>query len=84
VAQVCQITGKRPRVGNTVSHANKKAKRRFNINLHDKRFWLEEQKRFVKLRVSVKGMRIIDKLGIEAVVKNIDKYCSKDNLWPLK
>ena len=71
MAQVCHITGKRPRVGNKVSHANKKAKRRFNINLHTKRFWLEEQKRFIKLHVSTQGMRIIDKLGIETVLENI-------------
>lgn len=74
MAQVCQITGKRPRIGNTVSHANKKAKRRFNINLHTKRFWLEEQKRFIKLRISTKGMRIIDKVGVEKVLENLKKY----------
>ena len=74
MAQVCHITGKRPRVGNTVSHANKKAKRRFNINLHSKRFWLAEQKRFIRLRVSTQGMRIIDKNGIEKVLENLTKY----------
>jgi large subunit ribosomal protein L28 len=74
MAQVCQVTGKRPRIGNTVSHANKKAKRRFNINLHSRRFWLEEQKRFIKLRVSIKGLRIIDKVGIEKVLKDLSKY----------
>lgn len=74
MAQVCQVTGKRPRVGNKVSHANKKAKRRFNINLHNKRFWLEEQKRFVRLKVSTKGLRIIDKVGVEEVLANLAKY----------
>jgi large subunit ribosomal protein L28 len=74
MSQVCQVTGKRPRIGNTVSHANNKAKRRFNINLHSKRFWLEEQKRFIKLRVSTQGIRIIDKFGIEKVLENIKKY----------
>lgn len=74
MSQICQVTGKRPRIGNTVSHANKKAKRRFNINLHSKRFWFEEQKRFVKLRVSTKGLRIIDKTGIENVLANISQY----------
>jgi len=74
MSQVCQVTGERPRIGNTVSHANKKAKRRFNINLHSKRFWLEEQKRFIKLRVSTQGIRIIDKFGIEKVLENIKKY----------
>lgn len=78
MAQVCRVTGKRPSVGHTVSHANKKAKRRFNINLHSKRFWLAEQKRFVKLRVSTQGMRVIDKIGIEKVLENIAKY--RDNI----
>lgn len=74
MAQVCQITGKKPRVGNKVSHSNIKSKRRFNINLHSKRFWLEDQKRFIKLKVSTQGIRIIDKLGIENVLGNINKY----------
>ncbi len=74
MAQVCHITGKRPSIGHTVSHANKKAKRRFNINLHSKRFWLEEQKRFIKLRVSTKGLRIIDKVGVEKALANLSKY----------
>ena len=78
MARVCHITGKYPRTGNTVSHANKKAKRRFDINLHSKRFWLEEQKRFVKLRVSARGLRIIDKVGIENVLDNLKKY--RDNI----
>jgi large subunit ribosomal protein L28 len=74
MAQVCMITGKRPSVGHTVSHANKKAKRRFNINLHTKRFWLENEKRFIKLRVTTRGMRTIDKFGLENVLANISKY----------
>ncbi|MDR1057413.1 MAG: 50S ribosomal protein L28 [Coxiellaceae bacterium] len=74
MTQICHITGKRPGVGHKVSHANKKAKRRFNINLHSKRFWLEEQKRFIKLRISTKGLRIIDKVGVENVLKNLVKY----------
>ncbi|MCL5261649.1 MAG: 50S ribosomal protein L28 [Gammaproteobacteria bacterium] len=74
MTQVCQITGKRPGIGNTVSHANNKTKRRFNINLHEKRFWLEEQKRFIKLRVSARGMRIIDKIGLEKVLANLADY----------
>ena len=77
MTQICQVTGKRPSMGNTVSHANKKAKRRFNINLHTKRFWLAEQKRFIKLRVTIKGLRIIDKLGIETVLENIAKHCKE-------
>lgn len=74
MSRICQITGKRPRVGHTVSHANNKTKRRFDINLHEKRFWLEEQKRFIKLRVSTRGMRTIDKLGLEQVLANLNKY----------
>lgn len=76
MAQVCQVTGKRPRVGNTVSHANKKAKRRFNINLQSKRFWLADEKRFIRLRVSTQGIRIIDKNGIETVLANLAKHRS--------
>lgn len=72
MARVCQVTGKRPLTGNNVSHANNKTKRRFNPNLQEHRFWLESEKRFVKLRVSTKGMRIIDKHGIEKVLKDIE------------
>jgi len=71
MSRVCQVTGKRPIVGNNVSHANNKTKRRFNPNLQEHRFWLESEKRYVKLRVSTKGMRIIDKYGIEQVLKDI-------------
>ena len=67
----CQVTGKKPRVGNNVSHANNKTKRRFLPNLHTHRFWVESRKCFVKLRVSAKGMRIIDKKGIDAVLEGI-------------
>lgn len=63
MSKVCQITGKRPMTGNNVSHANNKTKRRFLPNLHVHRFWLASQKRWVRLRVSAKGMRIIDRLG---------------------
>ncbi len=71
MSQVCQVTGKRPMVGHNVSHANNKTKRRFCPNLHHHRFWVESEKRFVKLRVSSKGMRIIDKCGIENVLADI-------------
>lgn len=71
MAKVCQVTGKRPITGNNVSHANNKTKRRFEPNLHYHRFWLESEKRFVRLRVSSKGMRIIDKLGLEKVLADI-------------
>ncbi|MGB9670139.1 MAG: 50S ribosomal protein L28 [Halothiobacillaceae bacterium] len=71
MSRVCQVTGKRPATGNNVSHANNKTRRRFLPNLHQHRFWLESEKRFVTLRVSSKGMRIIDKLGIEQVVADL-------------
>ncbi|MCD6061077.1 MAG: ribosomal protein [Moraxellaceae bacterium] len=71
MSKVCQVTGKRPIVGHNVSHSNIKTKRRFEPNLQYKRFWMESEKRFVRLRVSTKGMRIIDKLGVEAVVADL-------------
>ena len=69
--KVCQVTGKGPVTGNNVSHSNIKTKRRFLPNLHWHRFWVESEKRFVRLRVSTKGMRIIDKQGIDAVLADI-------------
>ena len=71
MSRVCQVTGKGPVTGNNVSHANNKTRRRFLPNLHTHRFWLEGEKRFVRLRVSSQGMRIIDKRGLEAVVADI-------------
>jgi len=71
MAKKCPLTGKGPMVGNNVSHANNKTKRRFLPNLQYKRFWLESEKRFVRIRISTRGMRIIDKHGIEAVLKDI-------------
>lgn len=71
MSRVCQVTGKRPVTGNNVSHSQIKTKRRFLPNLHSHRFWVEGEKRFVKLRVSSKGMRIIDKNGIESVLADI-------------
>ena len=71
MARVCTLTGKRPNVGNKVSHSNIKTKRRFEPNLHYHRFWVESEKRFVRLRVSSKGMRIIDKKGIDSVLADI-------------
>ena len=71
MARVCQVTGKRPVSGNNVSHAKNRTRRRFLPNLHQHRFWLPTQKRFVSLRVSTKGMRIIDKLGIEQVLEDM-------------
>jgi len=71
MSRVCQVTGKKPIVGNTVSHANNRRRRRFLPNLHKHRFWLESEQRFVSLRVSANGMRIIDKKGVEAIVAEI-------------
>lgn len=71
MAKVCQVTGKRPQTGNNVSHAHNKTRRRFLPNLQYKRFWLESEKRYVRLRVSHKGLRIIDKLGIDQVVADL-------------
>ncbi len=71
MSRVCMVTGKSPQVGNNVSHAKNRTKRRFNPNLHTHRFWVEAEKRFVKLRLSSKGMRIIDKVGIDQVLADI-------------
>lgn len=68
MSRVCQVTGKRPLTGHNVSHSNIKSKRRFLPNLQHHRFWVEDEKRFVRLRVSAKGMRIIDKKGINSVL----------------
>jgi len=71
MSRVCQVTGKRPVAGNNVSHAKNRTRRRFLPNLHSHRFWVESENRFVKLRVSAKGMRIIDKKGIDAVLVDV-------------
>jgi large subunit ribosomal protein L28 len=71
MSRVCQVTGKRPQSGNNVSHAKNRTRRRFLPNLHEHRFWVASEKRFVKLRVSAHGMRIIDKLGIDDVLADI-------------
>lgn len=71
MSRVCQVTGKRPSTGNTVSHANNKNRRRWLPNLHSHRFWLESEQRFVRLKLSTRGLRTIDKLGIEKVVADL-------------
>ena len=71
MARVCQVTGKKPMVGNNISHANNKTRRRFLPNLHTHRFWVESENRFVKLRLTTKGMRIIDKVGIDQVLTDM-------------
>jgi large subunit ribosomal protein L28 len=71
MSRVCQVTGKGPTTGNNVSHANNKTRRRFLPNLHYHRFWIESEKRWVRLRVSTQGMRLIDKLGIDRVLADL-------------
>ena len=71
MSRVCEITGKKPMFGNNVSHAHNKSRRRFNINLQKKKFWLPDEKRYVTLRISTRGMRVIDKKGITRVVKEL-------------
>lgn len=71
MSRVCQVTGKRPMVGNNVSHANNKTRRRFLPNLHNHRFWVESENRFVRLRLFTSGMRLIDKQGIEQVLADM-------------
>jgi len=71
MANVCMVTGKKPITGNNVSHANNRTRRRFCPNIHSHRFWVESENRFVKLKVSTKGMRTIDKNGIDAVLVNV-------------
>ena len=71
MSRVCQVTGKRPMTGNNVSHAQNKNKRRFMPNIRFHRFWVDSENRYVRLRVSSKGMKIIDKKGIDAVLKDV-------------
>ena len=71
MSRVCQVTGKGPITGNNVSHANNKTRRRFLPNLQHHRFWVESENRFVRLRLTAKGMRIIDKRGIETVLSEL-------------
>jgi len=71
MARVCQITGKKPMVGNNVSHANNRTKRRFLPNLQYRRFWVDSEKRWISLRISNAGLRLIDKKGIEVVLAEL-------------
>jgi large subunit ribosomal protein L28 len=77
MSRVCQVTGKHPITGNTVSHANNRKRRRFLPNLHTQRFWLEGEKRWVSLRVSTHAMRTIEKNGLEAVLKDLRRRGTK-------
>ena len=71
MSRVCDVTGKKPMFGNNVSHAHNKSRRRFNVNLQKKKFWLPDEKRYITLRVSTRGMRIIDKKGIRNVLNDL-------------
>ena len=77
MSKVCQVTGTRPQSGNNVSHANNRTRRRFLPNLQSKRFWLAAENRWVRLRVSMKGMRIIDKHGVDKVVADLREQGQK-------
>ena len=71
MSRVCEVTGRKPMFGNNVSHANNKSRRRFDINLHKKRFWLADENRWVTLNVSTQGLRLIDKIGIRKVLNRM-------------
>ena len=71
MSRVCDVTGKKPMFGNNVSHAHNKSRRRFNINLQKKKFWLPDENRYITLRISTRGMRVIDKKGITKGVKDL-------------
>ena len=71
MSKVCQVTGKKPMFGKNVSHANNKTRRKFNVNLQKKKFWLPEENRNITLRISMHGLRIINKKGITRVVKEM-------------
>ena len=77
MSKVCQVTGKGPVTGNNVSHSNIKTKRRFLPNLQSHRFWVESENRFVRLRISTKGMRIIDKKGLDTVLEEMRAHGEK-------
>ncbi len=77
MAKVCAVTGKKPMSGNNVSHANNKTRRRFEPNLHVKRFWVPSEKRWVKMKVSAKAIRIITKIGIDRVLADMRKRGQK-------
>ncbi len=84
MSKICQVTGKIPQSGNNVSHANNRTKRKFFPNLHTHKFWVESENKFVNLKVSAKGMRIIDKKGISEVLKEMRAKGQKFNLNSIK
>lgn len=84
MARVCQVTGKKPKVGNNVSHANNKTKRRQLPNLHRRRIWVETEQRWITLRLSAAGMRTVDKIGIDAVLVDMRARGEKVGRAPKK
>ena len=77
MAKVCEVTGKRTTSGNNVSHANNRTRRKFFPNSHTHRIWVESQNKYIKLRLSKKGLRTIDKLGIDHVLTNLKDFGEK-------
>ena len=77
MSRMCDVTGKKPMFGNNVSHAHNKSRRRFNINLQKKRFWLADESRYITLNVSTQGLRLIDKKGIRRVVNDLRAQVKK-------
>ena len=71
MSKICQVTGKKPMFGNNVSHANNKTRRKFNVNLQKKKFWLPEENRYITLRISMHGLRIINRKGITQVIREL-------------
>ena len=71
MSKICQITGKKPMFGNNVSHANNKTRRKFNVNLQKKKFWLPEENRYITLKISMHGLRIINRKGITNVIREL-------------
>lgn len=79
MANVCEVTGKKVMFGCNVAHSRRHTNRRFNANLHKKRFWVASENRFVKLKVSAKGIKLVDKLGIDVILRRIGLRKSTDN-----
>lgn len=77
MSRVCQVTGKRPITGNRVSHANNKTRRRFLPNIQTHRYWVESENKFISLKLSARGMRTIDKLGIDLVLARLREQGEK-------
>jgi len=81
MSRVCDVTGRKPMFGNNVSHAHNKSRRRFDINLQKKRFWLADENRWITLNVSTQGLRLIDKIGIRKVVNKCEWAVKKFNYY---